>query len=462
MESFILQLLKEKKVVDEKPSPVLSIVVPVKNNGSTIKSTLINVLNAIDESCELIVLDNASTDNSAQVYNELKGYKNLIIKSFSKPVSMSKNWERGLDVYSGDFITVIGGDDGFYDKGLKALLNILKNCNPKVPISWGKIGYRWPFYDKISKNGSFRFRSMARTKNTKLSSALVLKKILNRLDREYLVLPSIYNSAIPRSIIDDIRKSDGIFFNAQTPDVYSGLRVCLEVNEYTFLPFPVGISGVSTQSNGVATFSLSENPIASDFNRHNKEDGNDFAVWLPPYHCLATCIVDTYEKLQTRSKKNKDIIFPKVNGSRFLREIVKHFDVNDVHKSMYFPKIKEMLKTLQNDKRALNIFKINPDYEVNQINLVPPRNKLIKSIYIQIRRSLGNKLMIAASAKFNSIDVAANSLKKPFYFNDKLVELWVKTKKRDLHFANKLIGALLKKSTLVSFIIVCIIFKRYK
>ena len=74
--------------------------------------------------------------------------------------------------------------------------------------------------------------------------------------------------------------SDGIFFNAQTPDVYSGLRISYEVEKYPFLLYPITISGVSSYSNGIATFTTTSSKIGNEFLKLN----NTFNYLLYKYY----------------------------------------------------------------------------------------------------------------------------------------------------------------------------------
>ena len=405
--------------MDEIPEILLSIVIPVKNNGSTIAGKIKNVLNCINRQCEIIVIDNASNDGSLKVYQHFENINSLRIIKFEEPVSMSKNWERGLKYCSGSFVTYLGGDDGYNIGGFKRLLKFL-NSERDYPVAWGKIGYRWPWFDGTSKNGSFRFRSAARAQHSILDSLEVLQQILSNLDVNYLKLPSIYNSAVPRDIIEDIIRSDGRFFNAQTPDVYSGLRVCLATQKYTFLPFTVGISGVSSQSNGIATFKAQANEVANNFNFYNKKDGNEFNQCLPQIHSLPTCITDSYEKIFDRAKGVNLKELPKISLANFLRKVEEHLISNGLEKGEYGKVLLRTNSLIADEKTLADIFDTSLEFDFIVTDKTNGQN-----IFLRSKHAIGNFLLIGVNSRFYEIDVSTKYLQKFFIFINLFSDLWI-------------------------------------
>ena len=105
---------------------LLSIVIPVRNSVETIKHTVNNVLDVINPSeSEVIIIDNASEDGTTESLESFRHYPNFKLILNNTLVSMSENWERGLEHTSGNYITYIGADDGLIRIATASLIKLI-------------------------------------------------------------------------------------------------------------------------------------------------------------------------------------------------------------------------------------------------------------------------------------------------------------------------------------------------
>lgn len=114
---------------DMSHSVFFSIIIPVYNREKLIEKTLQSVLKLNYERFEVVVVDDGSTDRTAEV---VASFKDVRIKYFFK-----ENGERGaarnygIKMSSGDFITFLDSDDLVYKNHLSEA-NRFININPSV------------------------------------------------------------------------------------------------------------------------------------------------------------------------------------------------------------------------------------------------------------------------------------------------------------------------------------------
>ncbi|MFL5779412.1 MAG: glycosyltransferase family 2 protein [Chloroflexota bacterium] len=102
--------------------PLVSVIVPCWNAGSVIARTLASVLDERTVSLECIVVDDASTDETLEVVQELARADPRIVllrQPANEGVSSARN--RALDVARGEWLTLLDADDRFFPGGIAAL-----------------------------------------------------------------------------------------------------------------------------------------------------------------------------------------------------------------------------------------------------------------------------------------------------------------------------------------------------
>jgi len=102
-----------------------SIILPVRNGGTYIKTCVSSILSQTLQDFNLIVLDNCSTDGTREWLESLKNEK-IIIHASAKPLTIEENWARITRVPKNEFITLIGHDDILYPQYLSVIDNLIK------------------------------------------------------------------------------------------------------------------------------------------------------------------------------------------------------------------------------------------------------------------------------------------------------------------------------------------------
>ncbi|MBR4151824.1 MAG: alpha-1,2-fucosyltransferase [Selenomonadaceae bacterium] len=92
--------------------PYFSILLVVNNNIDTIVESLNTIIGQDYKFFELIIIDNASTDDSGKICKQVaKEYDNITLIKLHDKVQNEAAWNKALDVAQGDFILFLKGND---------------------------------------------------------------------------------------------------------------------------------------------------------------------------------------------------------------------------------------------------------------------------------------------------------------------------------------------------------------
>ena len=94
-------------------SPLISVIVPVYNVAPFLRRCLDSIINQIYKNIEIVLVNDGSTDNSAEILNEykLKDPRIKIIQQRNGGLSNARN--TGISNSKGTYITFIDSDDMF-------------------------------------------------------------------------------------------------------------------------------------------------------------------------------------------------------------------------------------------------------------------------------------------------------------------------------------------------------------
>jgi hypothetical protein len=161
---------------------------------------------------------------------------------------------------------VVGDDDGLMPYALRELDAIITRLGSKA-VRWEAGFYTWPDV-ALTGQGNYLRLPLGRRLATLDADATIAAVI--RFEAPYVRLPTFYNTAIHRSVVEELRLRVGRVFLSRFPDVYSGFAVGRIVRRYTSVGVPMSVAGLSSHSTGVANlFVRSGMPEDEDYRRLN-------------------------------------------------------------------------------------------------------------------------------------------------------------------------------------------------
>ena len=125
--------------------PLISVIIPVYNNESTIQETIESVLTQSFSDLELIVINDGSQDSTLKIVSSILDPR---LKVFSYPnAGLAATRNRGVSHASGEYISFIDADDLWTPDKLEAQFKALQ-ANPQAAVA-----YSWT--DWIDESGQF-------------------------------------------------------------------------------------------------------------------------------------------------------------------------------------------------------------------------------------------------------------------------------------------------------------------
>ena len=224
-----------------------SVIIPTRNRPDTLRWSIQTAL-AMKGDVEVVVQDNAGGADTQAVIDAIDDPR-LVRSRTDVPLPMSENWEQALDRCTGEWVHVIGDDDGMMPGACTFMDRLLSQVPEAEVVTWSPHTYWWP--DCIV--GYNRNRLYVRMPGvTGWQSARRVEQAYFGLRVGWDALPMIYNSFVHRSVIERVRKKAGAYFPTMAPDVFSGMANLWAVDRFVRAGSALSIRGTSRHSIGVA------------------------------------------------------------------------------------------------------------------------------------------------------------------------------------------------------------------
>lgn len=106
---------------------MVSVIIPNYNHAEYLKSRLDTVLNQTYQNIEIIILDDASTDNSWEIIQQfaLQDSRIITYRNAINSGSPFKQWEKGIAMAKGEFIWIAESDDYCNEKFISNMVSAL-------------------------------------------------------------------------------------------------------------------------------------------------------------------------------------------------------------------------------------------------------------------------------------------------------------------------------------------------
>jgi len=215
---------------------------------------------------------------------------------------MSRNWSLAVHFAKGEFITILGDDDGILTQMLPIVEKVLHQSNADA-VFWKPALYMWPdALDETRRN----YMSVTLPASTgvcyfeSIEGETVAQRAVDS-PREYDVLPMLYNGFARREMLISSSGSASVdhpdIFKSFTPDIYSGFLIAGISERICYIHCPLSIRGVSGFSNGAA-YASGEQSVASDFSKLNASSAWGDPLGLPSLGVYAVSVVDAFLRLR--------------------------------------------------------------------------------------------------------------------------------------------------------------------
>ena len=232
--------------------PRFSILVPTRQRPDTLLATLATLIWHPGDDYEIVVADNCGDDEVTAVIQAVQQRHPRVHHVRSDQVlPMAVNWERGVAACRGEYVTVLGDDDGFLPSTLDVVRKVLALTDARV-LSWEVHTYWWP--DTVAHWNRNRLYVSLGGNEVKWADSRPTLINTYRDPVSFGHLPMIYNAFVHREIIDAVIDRFGGYFVPPelSPDVTSGIINLVYTSRYLHSLRPLAIRGNSRRSTGTS------------------------------------------------------------------------------------------------------------------------------------------------------------------------------------------------------------------
>lgn len=233
---------------------LLSILIPTRNRQRYIMPLIESILADSNQSFEIVIQDNSDTsilENFIDQINDSR-VKYHFVESI---ISFSENFQKGIELCTGEYVCVIGDDDGINSR-ITEFAQFMKENQIEAVSFMPKVSYFWPGIDGLTRpnSGTFQIGEIkATTKRYKVSVEIV--RLLKNAGQEYYKfgLPKIYHGIIKKTKIDECLEKFPRIFDSFSPDIYSCIKLSSCIDMVYIVDFPFSIAGACPESASAAS-----------------------------------------------------------------------------------------------------------------------------------------------------------------------------------------------------------------
>tara|TARA_B110000240_G_C13494971_1_gene451279 strand:- start:485 stop:1669 length:1185 start_codon:yes stop_codon:yes gene_type:complete len=292
-----------------KPIPLISIVVPTKDRNVYLFKLIEYFLKSIvSDQIEFIIQDN--TKDNFEILKFLENNNDPRIKYFHNSIwlSISENCDIGISNSSGEFVTLIGDDDGFLP-WIVDVCNWMKNKNIDVVLS-NKPHYIWSdvsdgiWGNKFSGKLTYSdYTNKIKYINLDKEQNIALKKAATSLNN----LPRVYQSIVSRDILNNLKKVSGSFFPGPSPDMANAIGLLSFIHKAVYIDFPIVITGNGYKSTGGEGIRGKHHGKIEDKTFLPKNTAENWEIKNPFFWCGSTIYAESAIKAFIKSGR-KDLV----------------------------------------------------------------------------------------------------------------------------------------------------------
>ena len=125
--------------------PKINVIIPVYNYGKYLRQAIQSVLSQQFDDYEIIVINDGSTDNTAEVLREFESHPKIRLITHKKNQGLVRSCHEAIEASTGEYIVRLDADDYFDENALLVLSNVLDNNL--------EVGLAYPDYFLISEEG---------------------------------------------------------------------------------------------------------------------------------------------------------------------------------------------------------------------------------------------------------------------------------------------------------------------
>lgn len=235
------------------PRYVLSIIIPTRNRAEYAAAAVRQILAIDQDDMQVVVQDNSDTDALRTLCGIHLDDPRLTYNHSPGTLSFVDNFDRALSLASGEYVTVIGDDDGINPELMDAVrwarARGVKAIKPGLQAVYFWPGVGLPFTQCGGDAGTFMIEPIAGGAAIRRTGP-ELSRLLHDGCQGYLErdLVKLYHGIVRRDALESVRGTTGRFFGGLSPDIYAAVALSVVIDDVVCIDYPLTIPGVCRTS----------------------------------------------------------------------------------------------------------------------------------------------------------------------------------------------------------------------
>lgn len=231
-----------------------SVLLPTRNRLEYLKLAVETVRRQGVQDWEIIISDNDSEQPISEYVKSLGDGRIRYYRTTSF-VPVTENWNNALDRATGDYVVMLGDDDGLLPGYFDRMLDIIAKYNQPEVIYTGAYHYAYPgvmpgypagyLQPQVFFEPEYKAFLLDGVRARKLAQNIMNFRMTIPLNMQY--------SLLSRGYIERMAYA-GSFFQSPYPDFYATTTLLLTTRSLVVLPMPVVIIGITPKSFGYYFF----------------------------------------------------------------------------------------------------------------------------------------------------------------------------------------------------------------
>jgi glycosyltransferase involved in cell wall biosynthesis len=268
--------------------PKFSIIIPTRQRSDTLRFALQTAVAQDFDDVEILVHESGDDPSTAEVVSQVGDQRTRHLKTVD-PVPMSENWERAVAVAEGDYLTIIGDDDGIISTACSEAAAILDRY-PVELVTWRPAAYFWPESAVTTLRNRLQSYLVKPSAFTLQDPHALLELAYHFRDHHY-TMPMMLHSFVGREVVDRVRSRLGCYF-------YSALRISPPGWRMRSSGKPASCRTAPSRSRGSLTTAPGRGCTSTKtcgFGRRRRGRHSTASRFIPPWstHATASCLQPT-------------------------------------------------------------------------------------------------------------------------------------------------------------------------
>lgn len=280
--------------------PLISILIATRNRQKYAFYAAQSILSLKDSRFELIIQDNSDTDELKEQFESLLMDKRFNYRYTPPPLSSIGNFNAAIELAKGEYVCLIGDDDGV-SKDIIEATHWAKQNNIDALVGSICANYRWAgtgqsdtLFTKMTDGTLVITEFSGKIEKINLEKALL--KLIRNGGTYYLdyKFPKLYHGIVKSSLLKEMKIITGYYIGGLSPDIYAAVAFSCLAKNAVHIDLPLTIPGVCAASSSVIEGVQKKHSKEYKYIPHLKHRGK--YCWsdeVPPIYCVESIWADS-------------------------------------------------------------------------------------------------------------------------------------------------------------------------